>query len=144
MKELKEEDAVKIDTIAEVKKVLEEHEKRISQLEGLSKAKPEPVTKKFSIKEFILSKKPGNDVQKALAIGYYFEKYEGFSSFNVQDLENGFRSAKEPVPENINDKVNKNIYKGHMMEAKQKKDDKMAWVLTNSGEEYIESGFKRK
>lgn len=127
-----------------VKRQLEDHEKRISELEALLQSKPEPVMKKLSIKEFLLSKKPGNDVQKTLTIGYHIEKYEGFPSFNIRDLEDGFRSAKEPVPENINDKVNMNIRKGHMMEAKEEKDNITAWVVTNSGEEYVESGFQRK
>ena len=135
---------MKIDTIAEVKKVLEEHEKRISQLEGLSKTKPETVTTKPSIKDFIRSKKPEDDLQKTLAIGYYLEKFERFSSFNVKDLDKGFRDAKQPVPQNINDKVNKNVEKDYIMEAEEKKDGKLAWVLTAEGEEYVESGFQEK
>ncbi len=135
---------MKIDTIAEVKKVLEEHEKRISQLEGLSKTKPETVTTKPSIKDFIRSKKPQDDIQKTLAIGRYLENYEGFSSFNVKDLDKGFRDAKEPVPQNINDKVNKNIDKNYIMQAKAKKDGKKAWYLTTRGEEYVDSGFQEK
>lgn len=127
-----------------IRKQLEDHEKRISELEALLQSKPEPVMKKLSIREFLISKKPGNDVQKTLTIGYYLEKHEDLSSFNVRDLEDGFRSAREPVPENISDKVNKNIRKGHLMEAEQKKDNKMAWVLTNSGVEYVESGFQVK
>ncbi len=123
---------------------IEEHEERISKLEALSQKKPELITKKLSIKEFILSKKPQDDIQKTLAIGRYLERYEGFSSFNVPDLDKGFRDAKEPVPQNINDKANKNIAKGHMMEAKEKKDNITAWVLTNSGEEYVDSGFQEK
>ena len=135
---------MKIDTIAEVKKVLEEHEKRISQLEGLSKTKPETVTTKPSIKDFIRSKKPEDDLQRTLAIGRYLEKYEGFSTFNISDLEKGFRDAKEPVPDNINDKANKNTGKNYLMEAKKKKDNKKAWCLRVKGEEYVDSGFKEK
>jgi hypothetical protein len=131
-----------IDEIAEIMKRLEEHEKRIVQLESLVHTKPEAIKKKISIKEFILSKTPINDVQKTLAIGYYLEKHEGLSSFNKKDLESGFGNAKERSPENINDKVNQNIKKGFMMEAKGGKDNFTAWALTNSGEKYVENGFK--
>jgi len=58
--------------------------------------------------------------------------------FNARDLANGFRLAKEPPPTNINAKVDLNIGKGHMMEAKEKKDKFKAWVLTNSGEKFVE------
>ena len=61
--------------------------------------------------------------------------------FNTKDLAEGFRSAKEPPPTNMNDKVNLNIRKGHMMEAKEKKDKSKAWVLTNSGEKFVEEGL---
>ena len=130
--------------IIEIKKKLEEHEKRISKLESLSQTKPETIEKKLSVKEFILSKKPKNDVQRTLAIGYYLEKYESFSSFNVRDLEEGFRAAKEKVPSNAGDKVQLNIKKGHMMEAKEKKDNLKALVLTNSGEKYVKNDFRKE
>ncbi len=128
--------------ILEIRKKLEEHEERISELESLFQTKGDSVKKEMSVKEFILSKKPKNDVEKTLAIGYYLEKKERLSSFNAKDLEKGFRAAKETVPENINYKVIKNIKKGHMMEAKEKKDKLKAWVLTSTGEEYVENGFK--
>lgn len=130
--------------ILEIKKQVEDHEKRISELEAIAQTKPELVTKKLYIKDFIRSKKPKDDVQKTLAIGYYLEKYEGFSSFNVIDLDKGFRDAKQTVPPNINDKVNKNIDKQYIMRDKKKKDGKLAWRLTADGEEYVESDFTEK
>jgi hypothetical protein len=130
--------------VLEIKKKLENHEKRLSELETLLQAKPEVVRKGVAIKEFILGKKPKKDVQKTLAIGYYLERYQGLSSFNVRDLENGFRAAKEKVPENVPDKVQINVRKGHMMEAKEKKDNLKAYVLTNSGEKYVENDFKKE
>lgn len=130
--------------IEKIKKTLEEHEARISKIENLLTSKPPTLEKKLSIKEFILSKNPKNDIQKTLAIGYYFEKYEGMSAFNVKDLENGFHDAKETAPENINYKVIKNIKKGYMMESKEKKDNLKAWNLTNSGEKLVESNFEKE
>ena len=129
--------------IMEIKKKLKEYEERISKLESVSQTKPETVKKKISIKEFILSKKPKNDVQKTLAIGYFLEKYEDISSFNVKDLKSGFKAAREKVPKNIGDKVQLNIKKAHMMEFKEKKDNLKSWILTDSGEKYIGSDFKK-
>ena len=130
--------------ITEMKNKLEEHEKRISKLESTFQAKPETAAKKVSIKEFILSKKPKDHVHKALTIGYYLENYEGLSSFNVKDLERGFRAAKEKVPGNTWDKVLKNVQKGHMMEAEQKRDGMKAYVLTGTGEQYVDNDFKKE
>jgi len=130
--------------IEKIKKTLGEHETRIAKLEDLLVSRPPTIEKKLSIKEFILSKKPKNDIQKTLAIGYYLEKYEGLSSFNVKDLEKGFHDAKESAPENINYKVIVNIQKGYVMESKEKKDNLKAWNLTNSGEKFLESNFEKE
>jgi len=89
-------------------------------------------------------RKPSGDVQKTLLIAYYLEKYDGITPFSVGDLSKGFQLARESVPQNINDKINMNIGKGHLMEAKTKKDNKKAWLVTNSGEQFVENGLKRK
>lgn len=125
----------------EIKNKLAELEERIVKLEGLPKTNPGIVSKVISIKEFILQKKPKDDVQKTLVIGYYLEKYKSNFSFNAKDLEQEFRNAKEVLPTNINDKVNLNTKHGYMMEAKEKKDKKIAWTLTNSGEQIVEDNF---
>ena len=126
------------DVIKDIMTKLGDHESRISALEGMPAKKPKTEGKKLSLKEFILTKKPGDDVQKTLVIGYYLEHFESMDRFNARDLADGFRSAKEPPPTNINAKVDLNIGKGYMMEAKEKKDKFKAWVLTNSGEKFVE------
>ena len=102
----------------DIQKILEKLdslEKRVQKIEGSSGPviadSPDASKKKLSLKEFLLSKKPSDDVKKTLAIGYYLEKIEGFSSFNINDLEAGFERAKEKKPTNMNDKVNMNINK---------------------------------
>lgn len=128
----------------EIRKILEDHEKRIQRLEKLFESEPIQTKKQISIKEFILTKKPKNDVEKTLVIGYYLEKFREMSFFNAKDLEDGFREAKEKVPANINYKVIKNIEKGFMMEAKEKKDKLKAWVLTSTGERFVENDLKKE
>lgn len=130
--------------IASIKEQLKQHEKRILKLEMVLTPVSNAPKKKISIKEFILSKKPKDDIEKALTIGYYLEKYDGMNSFNANDLKRGFRTAKEKYPNNVNDKVNKNVDKGYMMEVEEKKENLKAWMLTNSGEKHVEQGFKEK
>lgn len=129
----------------DIKMILEDHEKRIRALENRIEVTNIAETgKSVSIKEFILAKKPKNDVLKTLTIGYFLEKYEGFTCFNVQDIRNAFKNAKEPLPHNLNLCVIWNIKKGHMMESKEGKDKRKAWVLTASGERFLENGFKKE
>lgn len=130
--------------IGKIQKLLIEHDDRISKLEEKFREPSKLVKKKLSIKEFLKEKKPKGFTQIALAIGFYYEIYEGLTSFNTKDLEEGFGSSKEPPPKNLNDTANLNVKSGYMMECKERKDNKKAWVLTQSGEDYVASGFIKK
>ena len=129
--------------LVEIRRKLEEHEKRLAELEILLQTRPERVEKKVSIKEFLLTKKPNSYTKKVVVVGYYLENYEGYTCFNIKDLESWFRSAKEPLPKNMNDTVNGNISQGYIMETESEKDDITAWVLTKTGEDYVENNFQK-
>jgi hypothetical protein len=96
----------------------------------------------MSAKEFLMSKSAQSELQKVLALAYYLEREEGLESFNVSDLENVLRSAREKIPKNLNDAVNKNIARAFLMEAPDKKDSKKAWYLTSTGERFVENEMK--
>lgn len=101
------------------------------------------VTKKLSIKEFLLETPPGNDVQRTLAIGYFLETRGGMASFTSAELEKGYRDAKETMPTNIGVNIKRCIGHGHMMEAEEKKNNKTAYVITRSGEQFVAAGYKK-
>lgn len=130
----------------ELKTKLEEHEKRIQKLEDSIKNKETTTKKKESIKEFIISKKPKNDVQKTLVIGYYLENCENLPHFNVDDILKGFKDAKEKAPprKKIYDKIGSNIEKGYMMVSDEKKEKNKTWELTNSGEKFVQNDLKKE
>ncbi len=96
-------------------------------------------TKKQSIKEFIIQKKPKSDVEKVLVMGSFLEKQESFECFNVDDLRDAYVKSKEPIPTNINDKINMNIKKGFITEYPKKKENKKAYHLTSTGEQIVEN-----
>lgn len=139
----------------EIKKLLEEILATVQNIEGRlavtpaapPRKKPDgshvPAAKKLSLKEFIISQAPANAVQTTLTIAYYLENYEGLNPFHAADLEQGFRAAREPVPANINDKANMCVKNGYFMEAKDKKENKKAWVVTRSGEELVRTKFEK-
>lgn len=120
---------------------LQSLEERVERLERLiSGESREAVAKerKLSAKEFMLSKTLKSETQKVLALAYFLEREEGVTSFNVSDLESAFRSAREKLPKNMNDAVNKNIARGFLMGTREKKDSKKAWQLTSTGERHVE------
>ena len=127
-----------MDKIIEQK--IENLEKRVAALEEKLPREAvfsEPLVKKMSAKEFLMTKNPKTDTQKTLALAYYLEYINGMHSFNVADLGAAFSLAKEQHPANINDAVNKNITRGFLMEATEKRGGKKAWILTATGEKYV-------
>jgi hypothetical protein len=124
--------------IERLKELVAELDRRVSKLESTNEPRPEASIKKLSIREFMIQKGVSTDTDKVLVLGSYLERFSSMRSFNTTDLENAFREAKEPVPKNINETVNKNIRKGHIMEAGEK-DGKKAWNLTNSGESFVDN-----
>jgi len=130
--------------LAEIKRILRTHEKRISDLESLVKQKPTSPRREVSIKEFVLQKNASSDINKTLTAGYYLEHHRGLSPFNIRDLEELLREAREPLPKNISDVVNKNIEKGFIMNAKEKKNGLKAWTLTSTGDRFVENDLKEE
>lgn len=128
-------------------KKVSELEKRIEVLEAsmsmpaFGTSSVQQKVKRMSAKEFLLSKNLSTVIEKTLALAYYLERIEQMSSFNINDLADVFQSAREKSPANLNDMINKNIAKGYLMPVQEQKDAKRAWVLTVTGEKFIENNL---
>jgi hypothetical protein len=133
--------------LSEIEKQLKNHEERITKLEvKMLEFRPSTnneFSKGLSIKEFILEKKPDGMYQMGLAIAYYFEKYKKFPFFTREELADGFKQAREPIPSNLSAVIYKNAERGYFMDANEKKNNKNAWMLTNSGEKLVEDCFQK-
>jgi hypothetical protein len=110
---------------------------------GCSKATALAASKKLSIKEFLLEHPPTTDIQRTLAVGYFLETHGGMTSFTKAELEKGYRDAKEPMPSNIGVNIKHCIRHGHLMEAQEKKNNKAAYIITRSGEQFVAAGYKK-
>lgn len=113
-------------------------EARVARLEGAPKAQMPNTGKPQSLREFINSLKPKSANDTALAIGYYAEIIEASGFFTNDTLRDGFAQAKLVPPKNLSDVVGKNAKKGFIMPARDVESKLPAWVLTNTGEAYIE------
>jgi len=131
-----------LDKITKIVEKLENHEKRIQELENLLSNKNYQPKTQLEFSSFYYTKDPKTDIQKILIICYFLENTSGMSSFNAKDIEQGFREVKEIVPNNINYNVIKNIEKGFLMETKEKKDKLKAWNITRKGEIYVENDLR--
>ncbi len=100
-------------------------------------------SKNQSIKEFLLENPPPTDIHRTLAVGHFLETYAGMSAFTKADLEKGYADARESKPSNIGVNISRCIKQGHLMEASEKKDNKTAYVVTRSGEQFLKGGYKK-
>jgi hypothetical protein len=71
------------------------------------------------------------------------ETHEGIGSFTRADLERGYRDAKHSLPSNMSMNIRHCVAAGHMMKVKEKKDNKPAYVVTSTGEQFVENGYKK-
>lgn len=94
--------------------------------------------KKVSLGEFLKSKNPKSHGDKILAFGYYLEKAKGYPSFNLDEIEACYMEARLPKTKNFSAYITPLIRSGHLMDAEEKKDNKKAWILTESGLKYVE------
>ena len=139
--------AQKLDAILEAIKSLDA---RVTRIEtgsvgsgGGQKTAARAAAKKLSIKEFLLENLPGTDIQRTLAVGYFLETHADTASFTKAELKKGYSDAKEPPPSNISVNIKHCIKQGHMMEAQEKKNNKTAYVVTRSGEQFVKAGYKK-
>jgi hypothetical protein len=102
----------------------------------------EPGGKKTSAAEFVKKSGAKNQVDRALALGYYFERFEGVPSFTSTELAQLGRDTKQPFA-NPSDIVAKLTGRGLMMSAGDKEGQR-AYALTVSGETYVETLLETK
>ena len=133
-----------METTENTTKRLENLEKRVTYLEKLIFNKPDSMQEEISMRDFFKQKNPKNDNQKTLLMILCIEKFKNISPFNREDLEEGFNECREPIPENINDKVNQNKKKKYVMDVPESKNGLKSWKITNAGEKFVENDFKEE
>lgn len=99
---------------------------------------PNEDSKKMSLSEFLKSKTSKSHGDKILLFGYYFEKIMGEHSFNMSDIEKCYLQARVPKTKNFRPYITGLIRNGLIMDMDEKKDNKKAWTLTDTGLNYIE------
>ena len=88
--------------------------------------------------EFLKKVSPKSQNTKALALGYYLEKYGESENFTTAELTTACLKAKQGAFTNVSDSIAKLISQGFLMGAGEK-DGKRAYALTTSGEKEIEA-----
>ena len=123
---------------------LNELEKRVAALEqiiNLDSKSPLQFSiykkKDLSIRELINQLKPATANDTVLIIGYYHEIIKGVGFFTNKDIKLGLNQARIIAPKNISDVIAQIAKKGYIMQNYEQLDRSKTWILTNTGEEYV-------
>lgn len=81
---------------------------------------------------------PEKHTEVVVAYAYWLFHVEKMESFNVKDIVSCYDRTRKTKPSNPNQMVNQNVARHLFAEAKEKKDGFKAWVITRTGEEYVE------
>jgi hypothetical protein len=93
-----------------------------------------------SLVELIKAKgNPSDHTDRVTIFAYWLLKKQNMSSYNTDDLLNCYDQARIAKPANISDVMNRVQARGLIMPAKEEKNGKKAWVITGTGEEYVQS-----
>lgn len=127
----------------ELLKSISDHEDRITRLEQILLQNSDEnnrlinMPKQLSLRELMRKTRSLTNVEKVLLVGYFLEQYEGFKSFNADDIKQALQTAKEPELSNTLAFITQNIKNGNIMEVKEKKNNRKAYMLTGSGEDLV-------
>jgi len=101
--------------------------------EILAKGMPE------TLGEFLDQKgNPSKHTDSMAVFAYWLFKVEKMKSFNVKDIIDCYNKTRKAKPSNPNQIINENVKRRIFAEASEKKDGLKAWVITRTGEEYVE------
>ncbi|MEM3577588.1 MAG: hypothetical protein QXX51_03925 [Candidatus Bathyarchaeia archaeon] len=91
-----------------------------------------------SLVEFLKSKgNPKEHIDRIIVFSYWLFYKENLKSYNVDDIAKCYDEARTAKPANINALMNKLQAKGYLKPLEEK-EGKKAWVITQTGEEYVE------
>lgn len=93
----------------------------------------------MSLAEFVRTKgNPSRNTDRAIIFSYWLHHRENVTSYNINDIRKCYSDARITPPNNLTDTMNLNQGKGYLMHVSEKKDGKKTWVITQTGEEYVE------
>jgi hypothetical protein len=81
---------------------------------------------------------PSKHTDSIAVFAYWLFKVEKMESFDVKDIITCYDRTRKAKPSNPNQIINQNVANHIFAEAAGEKDGLKAWVITRTGEEYVE------
>lgn len=122
---------------SELREEVEDLKERVSRLEERlesGSASSENVT---GLREFVGEFDPSTHTERALAIGYHLDEHQGQEKFTSDDIEDGYRTARESPPANMSDVLANCEERDWMMRDGEEGQTQLR-MLTSGGLDYVE------
>ncbi len=100
-------------------------------------------SKPQTLNEFYRQFKLNTNLDKILAFGYWCEVRQGQPHFTSEDILVKYKEAKQPPPANIRRDIGSLVSRGFFMEAGRSEDGALAYELTATGIDEVESKWSR-
>ena len=142
--------------------VLDEADRLIKQIGNSNMASPLPMdtvlegeviplnefnlpkaSKPQTLNEFYRQFKLQTNLDRILVFGYWCEVRQGKSHFTWEDISVKYKEAKQPLPANIRRDIGSLVSKGYFMVAGRSEEGTLAYELTSTGIDEVESGLPR-
>lgn len=81
---------------------------------------------------------PQKHTEIVVVFAYWLFKAEKMDSFNVKDIIACYEKVRKTKPKNANQIINTDVASHLFAEASAKKDGYKSWILTRTGEEFVE------
>jgi len=132
------------DKLNKILEVLEELNKRVSNIEKNLVIKPqlnsEIIQKQIrgeSFMEFFKKYHPEKETDKTLVIMHFLETSKNVINITSKDISEGFKEVREKIPSNVADKIQM-LHKNGLIMPGENVNNLKGWLITRTGLEFLE------
>lgn len=94
----------------------------------------------MDLTEFLASKKVATHPDRVVAVAYFIYRTQNGAGVTTQDLTDAYSRARVKKPQNFPDVIAACVRRGRLVEG-ERKDGMKAWVITRTGETYVEQNL---
>jgi hypothetical protein len=124
------------DDVEALQERVEQLEDRVATIEERFESGEVP-DEPADLRTFVEQVDPSTHVERVVTIGYHLENQQGRENFNIEDIEEGYRTCKIQKPANPSDALANAEKRGWLM--RDGKDEHyQLWILTHEGEQHVE------
>ena len=123
-------------------------ERLLAGTSGSSAISPAPIANQQSLglpanlNEFLASVSPKSHVDRTTAMAFYSFRSGDDTGVTVEEVLDAYGRVRVAKPKNIHDVIAQCVKRGLLIESGSRKEGVKAWVVTPTGERYVQNDFQ--